>query len=111
MRFILNLWLVYVSLFHGVHEVIASVQDSSRLLGAYSSILFGITMALWFFSPQGAWRCILNGVRITALLLVTTGPLFFASGDAKYAAAVTLSGILGLAVVTIGFRKDLYPTK
>lgn len=28
-------------------------------------------------------------------------------GDAKLATAIALSGILGLAVITVGFRKDL----
>lgn len=112
MRSLLFLTLVLLTGCDGAQEAALVAKDPSQLLSAYASLTVCVAVILWYIGQQGTWRAILNSIRVTALVSVVTGPLFYVVYDnAKYAEAITLSGILGLAVVTAGFWKDLYPTK
>ncbi len=93
----------------GIQQATDAAKNPEELLSSYGSVTIGIAFLLIFLTNQGTWRSILNAVRVTAALCVTTGPiLWVVYGDVRIAAAVILSGILGLAVITVAFRKDLH---
>ncbi len=64
-------------------------------------------LAVW--SSMSLWISILNAVRITGALAIVLSPLYAMKMGMTAAIYVGVSGLLGVAVITALFWKDLYP--
>lgn len=85
-------------------------SDPSQLLYLYAVMNCTIAVLLAWLSGFTIFISILQSVRISGAICAVASPLLWVMYETpKAAIGVGVTGVLALAIITVAFRKDLYP--